>query len=290
MSIDPYKILGVEKTATNDEIKKAYRAKARELHPDQQGGDETKFKEINEAYDLLKDADARAQYDAGGKRAGYGGAGPGHWTQGRYSGNPFNDPYMQARRSGMWGGGPTTNNVQANAGVPLDILIHGGEIRLPIQAPRMVDAGNGFQSFTMDQYMVKFNIEPLTPVGTSVTLMKADHGIPGIDMLVLRLFPETTTDGTFRVEQLDIHVMVMADAFDALFGRQMDIMLPTKEQVRVTLPTGISSGKSMRLTGKGLAGLGHIRGDVYLVISLKLPTLSEEQKHQIQDILYPQQG
>lgn len=79
---DYYEVLGVSKDASADEIKKAFRRKAVELHPDKQGGDEVKFKEVNEAYEVLKDAQKRQRYDQFG-HAGVGGAsgGPG--------GNPF---------------------------------------------------------------------------------------------------------------------------------------------------------------------------------------------------------
>src|SRR4051812_8602401 len=77
---DYYEVLGVGKGASADEIKKAFRRKAVELHPDKAGGDEAKFKEVNEAYEVLKDQSKRQRYDQFG-HAGVGGNGNG--------GNPF---------------------------------------------------------------------------------------------------------------------------------------------------------------------------------------------------------
>ena len=77
---DYYEVLGVGKNASADEIKKAFRRKAVELHPDKQGGDEEKFKELNEAYEVLKDPAKKQRYDQFG-HAGVGGAAGG--------GNPF---------------------------------------------------------------------------------------------------------------------------------------------------------------------------------------------------------
>src|SRR5690606_7130145 len=78
---DYYEVLGVGKNASADEIKKAFRKKAIEFHPDKEGGDETKFKEVNEAYEILKDDKKRQRYDQFG-HAGVGGASSG-------GGDPF---------------------------------------------------------------------------------------------------------------------------------------------------------------------------------------------------------
>lgn len=83
---DYYEVLGVDKNASADEIKKAFRKAAVKHHPDKEGGDETKFKEINEAYEVLKDQQKRQRYDQFG-HAGVGGNGGG--AGGGYSGNPF---------------------------------------------------------------------------------------------------------------------------------------------------------------------------------------------------------
>ena len=80
---DYYEILGVPKTASEDEIKKAFRKLAIKYHPDKQGGDEAKFKEINEAYEVLKDKQKRQRYDQ------FGHAGVGGSSGGGFSGNPF---------------------------------------------------------------------------------------------------------------------------------------------------------------------------------------------------------
>src|SRR5277367_1276295 len=87
MSRDPYEVLGVARTASEDEIKKAYRKLARQFHPDRNPGDkqaETKFKEVQEAYDLLGDKTKRQQYDQFGFAGPQTGGGPGgfHWPGG----------------------------------------------------------------------------------------------------------------------------------------------------------------------------------------------------------------
>ena len=81
---DYYEVLGISKNASEDEVKKAFRKRAVKYHPDKEGGSEEKFKEINEAYEVLKDKQKRQRYDQFG-HAGVGGSGGGAG----YSGNPF---------------------------------------------------------------------------------------------------------------------------------------------------------------------------------------------------------
>lgn len=101
MAIDYYNILGVSKSSSDDEIKKAYRKLAHKYHPDKAGGDETKFKEINAAYQVLSDKAKRAQYDQFGQTFEQGGAGYGQGGfSGGFEGFDFGDIFGQARQGG----------------------------------------------------------------------------------------------------------------------------------------------------------------------------------------------
>src|SRR4030043_1635977 len=102
MSKDYYNILGVSKSASDDEIKKAYRKLAHKYHPDKSGGDEKKFKEINEAYQVLSDKTKRQQYDQFGRTFDSGGFSAGG---GSAFGGDFGDIFGQARQGGSAFGG-----------------------------------------------------------------------------------------------------------------------------------------------------------------------------------------
>jgi molecular chaperone DnaJ len=103
MAADYYNTLGVSKSASDDEIKKAYRKLAHKYHPDKSGGDEKKFKEINTAYQVLSDKSKRAQYDQFGRtfeQGGFGGQGFSGFSSGGFEGFDFGDVFNQARQGG----------------------------------------------------------------------------------------------------------------------------------------------------------------------------------------------
>src|SRR3989338_5566361 len=101
MSKDYYKILGVEKNASEDDVKKAFRKLAHQYHPDKQGGDETKFKEVNEAYQVLSNTEKRQKYDQFGSDFA---------QQGGFGGGMEWDDFMKAARGGGFSsqGGPAS--------------------------------------------------------------------------------------------------------------------------------------------------------------------------------------
>jgi molecular chaperone DnaJ len=125
---DFYKVLGLKKDATDDEIKKAYRKLSRKYHPDRPGGDEAKFAEVNEAHDVLANKQEREKYDqiramaAGGARFSAGGAGGGGFQDMFGGGNPFGGGFgggnvrfsTNAGQGGFGGAGGGLNDILSN--------------------------------------------------------------------------------------------------------------------------------------------------------------------------------
>jgi molecular chaperone DnaJ len=259
---DYYEVLGVSKGASAEEIKKAYRAKAKELHPDRNADKpdaETKFKEVNEAYDVLKDADKKAAYDrfghaafdggmAGGARAGgYGGA-PGQGDFASAFSDVFEDlfgDFMGGQRGGPRRGRATRGaDLRYNLKIGLEDAYSG--LQKQITVPTAVACGscNGTGS--------EGGSEPVTcPTCSGMGKVRAQQGF----FTVERTCP--TCSGVGQIVKNPCKTCVGA-------GR-----VQKDRALSVNIPAGVETGTRIRLSGEGEAGLrGGPAGDLYIFIEL----------------------
>jgi molecular chaperone DnaJ len=258
MSEDFYKVLGVDKGASQDEIKKAYRKLAMKYHPDQNKDNEeaeTKFKEINHAYDILKDEQKRAAYDrfghdafengmgSGGGPGGMGGAGFGNFSD--IFEDVFGD-FMGGARGGRSQTGPMRGgDLQYTHDITLEDAFKGKESTLNIPRNEKCDSceGSGAEK------------------GTGVEKCTTCHGSGRIRM----------QQGFFTIER----------TCSTCNGAGSMIRNPCKKcggtgrlqkdkKLKVTIPAGIDHGRRIRLSGEGEAGLrGGGAGDLYVLINIK---------------------
>ncbi len=275
MPRDLYETLGVAKGATDDQIKKAYRKLAREYHPDRNPGDkqaEQRFKEVQEAYDILSDKKKRQQYDeygfvgpeGGGPQPGgpggfsfrFGGGGPGGGFEGL-------DPEEILRAFGGLGGmggmggmgdGTRTTRGRGRSRRPPPPEEYTTEITVPF-----VRAALGG---TLDIRVGERELGVKIPVGAEEgqTLRLRGQAPGGGDLLLkLKIEPHAY----FRREGNDIILDVPISISEAVLGTRVEV--PTLEGNRGTVPVppGTSSGKRLRLRGKGIGG-----GDQYLEIKI----------------------
>ncbi|MDR3505596.1 MAG: molecular chaperone DnaJ [Acidocella sp.] len=247
---DYYATLGVERGANADELKKAYRKLAMQYHPDRNPGDasaEAKFKEINEAYDVLKDDQKRSAYDRFGHSAfenggmGDGGMGGGFGFEGGL-GDIFEQMFGGGRRSGG-----TQSGADIKAGVEIDLkdAFAGTKVNVRVTTRMTCDACNGSGSAD------KSGSETCgTCAGAG--RIRAQQGF----FLVERTCP--TCGGSGKVVRNPCKVCAGAGT------------VPREKTLSVQIPAGVEDGTRIRLTGEGEAGSrGAPPGDLYVHVSVR---------------------
>jgi curved DNA-binding protein len=258
---DYYAILGVGKTASEDEVKKAFKKLARKYHPDvnKEPGAEDKFKEINEAYTVLSDAEKRRYYDQFGTSAGRPGWQP---PPGQGGGNvgDFSDFFQQlfgnlGGRGGFSGnfedlfGQRRGRDLEAELQIGLEEAYRGGERVVSVNGERL-----------------SVRIPAGVREGSKIRLQ--GKGTAGGDLyLLLTLSPHPV----FRLDGDDIYASVNVPAPLAVLGGE--VRVPTLDgDVELNLPRGTQGGKRLRLKGKGWLRKDKTRGDQYAEINLTIPT------------------
>ena len=271
---DYYKILGVERGASEDEIKKAYRKLARKYHPDvsKEANAKERFQEVSEAYETLRDKDKRAAYDSlgSGFRPGQDFRPPPDWFDRFGSGRAedlrdvdLSDLFEQmgifgragARRSGFGRGMPIPGEDYEAAvhlgieevaqGVERDLQLNGQKIRARI--PRGATDGQ------------RLRLRGKGGPG-------ANGGTPGDLYLHIVLEPHPL----YRARGHDLEIEVPLAPWEAALGAQVDV--PTLDgTVRMKVPPGSQSGQKLRLAGKGLPKPGGGGGDLYAQLVIAVP-------------------
>lgn len=255
---DFYEILGVPRTASAEELKKAYRSKAKELHPDRNSDNptaEAQFKEVNEAYDTLKDADKKAAYDRYGHAAFEGGRGPGGGGAGQGDfASAFSDVFedlfgdFMGGRGGAGGGRSRAqrgSDLRYNLRVSLEDAYSGIQktINVPASVACEVCRGTGAEG----------GAEPVTcPTCSGMGKVRAQQGF----FTVERTCPTCAGMG-----------QIIKNPCRACGGAGRT---EKERALSVNIPAGVETGTRIRLAGEGEAGLrGGPTGDLYIFIEVK---------------------
>lgn len=296
MAKDFYKTLGIEKNASQEDIKKAFRKLAHQYHPDKNNGDDAKFKEVNEAYQVLSDEKKRAQYDRFGEAGvnGMGGGGYGGF-QGGFNPNDFGFDF-----SGFQNGG----NVEFEMNDLGDIFntFFGGGMRQRTPRGRTITAGVEL-TFKESIFGTEKTIS-LKSVGVKTksdeVVVKIPAGIEHGETLRVRGYGEIVEGGT--TGDLHVQVTVRPDPIyrkvgsnlvrsldvklsDALLGGEYEIET-LDGKLTVKIPAGIQPNEILRVKEKGVPlSTGKKRGDLLLTITIKIPEkLSKEAKKTIEKL------
>jgi DnaJ-class molecular chaperone len=280
-----YETLGVARGASEAELKTAFRKLAMTWHPDKNPGDkaaEIKFKEINEAYQVLSDANQRAHYDATGGRpqgarpqgpfgSGGGAAGGGMYRETHF--HDFSDIEELLRRSqGAYGGGgrawhqaPKNSDVNLNYKITLSEAFAGKESSVSFHT-------------TSGHRSVNVRIPPGVSSGDRIRFTgegNKDH--PGVPPGDLYLTVDVMPDLMFVRHGANLSTSVRIDYLDAILGKEVKV--PTIEGTTITLrvPAGVTPGQSLRAAGKGMPVRGGPRGDLHIELVIEAPKLTPEQ-------------
>ena len=275
MPRDPYDILGVPRSVTPEQIREAHRKLAKKFHPDLNKTAEAgaKFKEIQEAYDLLSDAQKRKQFDqfghAGPSMGGAPGGAQGGW--GNVDASTFEEIFGDfmgggARRAGGRRGG-------ARAGEDLESRITVDFMTAALGGVRHVSLESNGQPISLD-----VRIPPGIESGGDLRLRgKGGEGMGGGPAGDLVLHISVAPHPWFRREGLDVIVEVPISIAECALGTSVEV--PRLEgTATLRVPAGTASGKRLRLKGKGVAAKGDT-GDLYAVIRVEAPkALNDEDR------------
>ncbi len=301
---DYYQILGVARGATEDEIKKAYRRLAHKYHPDvsKEPNAEERFKEIGEAYEVLKDKEKRAAYDRLGQHRpgedfrpppdwaeqfargfGRGGFGAGAYTEEVDLSDLFGDLFGTARGAGRGAKfAMPGQDYEAVVQLPLEDAARGTEVSLDLNVPEYDAEGMPRRTPKTIKVRIPKGVtdgQKLRVPGKGGPGMNG--GPPGALYLDIKLRPHPL----FQPSGHDLYLEVPVTPTEAALGTAIEV--PTLEgRVRLKIPAGARSGQKLRLAGKGLPTPDGAHGDLYAVVQVVTPsTLTPKERE-----LYEQLG
>ncbi|WP_068261033.1 DnaJ C-terminal domain-containing protein [Rubripirellula obstinata] len=307
MAEDLYQTLGVDRSASKDEIKKAHRKLANKLHPDKNPDDKAshdKFKRVQEAYDVLSDEEKRAAYDrygsdfekirGGGFNPNAGGS-PGFdgldleqifGGRGGGGGNAqfdgFGDFFEQMMGGGA--GGPSAggrrrrspappargSNVRHELEIPLEIAVRGGKTEFYVQT------GSANEKIAV-------NIPAGVKTGSKIRLRErggpSPNGGPTGDLILLL---KVSDHPYFKRSGGNLQIDLPVTIGEAVLGAKVDVPTPAGT-VTMTIPPGTSSGKRLRLKGQGVGSTDGSAGDLIVNVQIQTPeTIDDDSKELIQ--------
>ncbi len=273
---DYYKILGVERGASEDEIKKSYRRLARKYHPDvsKEPDAETRFKELGEAYEVLKDAQKRQSYDQlganwkagqdfnpppGWEHAGFGGFG--NHSGGFDNASGFSDFFES-----MFGGG-----FGQSAGAGHHAFQQAGQDQSASINVSVRDAFNGVNRMIRLAGGKSLQVKIPKGITSGKKIRLSGQGSPGINGGPngdLYLEVTVVNDEEFELEGKDVYVNVNIAPWEAALGEKVPVST-LDGQVEIKIPANSKTGRKMRLTGKGMPG--RPAGDLYVRLNIVTP-------------------
>jgi curved DNA-binding protein len=289
---DYYAIMGVSRDATQDEIKRSYRKLARKYHPDVSDDPkaEDRFKEVGEAYEVLKDPEKRAAYDQLGAQwqSGQDFRPPPDWDQGfehrgagqqQADAEQFSDFFESLFGARERGGGRTHHRFRARGedhhakvSVDLEDSYTGAQRSITLRAPELSADGH----VILRERTLNVRIPKGIRSGQKIRL--AGQGAPGLgDGEPGDLYLEITLNphGLYRVDERDVYLDLPVAPWEAALGATVKLPTPSGP-VDLRIPANSNQGSKLRLKGKGIPGKK--AGDMFVVLKVTLPPSNEESR------------
>ncbi|VWX62812.1 Curved DNA-binding protein [Burkholderiales bacterium 8X] len=292
---DYYQVLGLERGASADDIRKAYRKLARKYHPDvsKEADAEVKMRDVNEANGVLGDAEKRAAYDQLFDQVARGGSPngdfrpPPNWDEGfefhrRTGGGPADDADFSDFFSSMFGAAERRSaerrqyrargeDHHAAIEISLEDALRGGERELSLRSQAIDENGQPQWKTRTLSVKIPAGVHP----GQYIRL--AGQGLPGHGgeaagdlYLEVRIAPHEL----FRIEGRDLYLTLPITPSEGALGAQVKVPTPLGGVVEVTVPPGARNGLKLRLKERGLPGKPP--GDLYLLLDIALPPAQSE--------------
>jgi curved DNA-binding protein len=290
---DYYAILGVDRDASADVIKNAYRKLARKYHPDvsKEADAEEKFKEVAEAYETLKDAEKRKAYDQLGRHAsGEEFRPPPDWAKAFGGGGEFSfeDVDLGDLFAGLGGLGARGRarrhdepmpgrNLEAQIQITFEQAFHGAEIALDLADIAVDDDGR----MRRVPRTVKLRIPPGVADGEILRVPgKGGKGVRGGPDGDLYLDIRVQQHPLFRAEGRDLYIDLPLAPWEAVLGTSVELPTPAGT-VALKVPAGTRAGQKLRLGGRGLKRSSATAGDLYAVVEIVVPGVVDERQREL---------
>jgi curved DNA-binding protein len=293
---DYYKILGVEKTASDDEIRKAYRRLAKKYHPDKNPNDltsEAKFKEVSEAYEVLKDPEKRKKYDTLGA----------NWKQYQHAGQGGEDWFRNFnQQGGSYQFSGSFNDLFGNVGGFSDFFESffgggGARSRGPGGFTSAAQKGSDYEAvlnisleeahkgtekqFTVDGKTLKIKITPGMESGKKLRLKnQGGEGIKGGEKGDLYLKIQIEKHPKFERKENDLYYDLNVDLYTAVLGGKKEITTLDGKRINIYIPKETENGKVLKIKEMGMNRYNVSgKGDLYIRINVQIPKdLTEEER------------
>lgn len=307
---DYYKILGVKKDASREEVQRAYRKLARKFHPDvnKDKDAEEKFKKINEAKEVLQDPEKRKLYDAYGENWQQGGQQP-NWQNREHTGRPGEEGFSRTFRFGSdgsfeesagfsdffnslfgdqfagrqrqhYGNEMPGRSQEAELTVSLADVFHGATKAISLQTYEADGQGRVRPITRTLQVKIPQGVTDGAVIRLSGQGEKGYSGEAGDLLLRIHIAPNRY----FRIDGHDLHTSVAVSPWEAALGAKIPVRM-IDGTVTLAIPKGSQNGKRLRLRGKGLPKRGGGAGDILVELEVRVPDhLTEEEERLFMEI------